>query len=98
MLLLLLLVTLVRTRLDCRNALITTRNCHNHKLQTNPWYGHLEEAKKINASRYKEDNNNKATNSFFLSEMIANLERTQNTVKQNIPNASPTPTHTKKSQ
>ena len=57
------------------------RKYHNQKLQTN--LRHREEATKDTASDNTISVKTKATNSLFLSNMIAKLERTSSTTPQN---------------
>ena len=57
------------------------RKYHHHKLQTNLW--HREEDTHTN-HKTQEDKQTKATSSLFPIKMIAKLEWTQSSIKQNI--------------
>ena len=58
------------------------RKCHKHILQTSNWHRE-EESKNGKSDMTFKTLQSKATISLFLSNMIAKLERTQSTAKQN---------------
>ena len=59
-----------------------TRKCHKHRRKTNHDTVRMRH-KTLTVTRQLEHNQNKATNSLFLSEIIAKLEKTHSTTLEN---------------